>query len=326
MQIPNKCRPNVAKGNRYKIRNWKEYNQGLKQRGSLEIWIEEDIESKWYYQGKAQRGAQFEYSDACIEMAAMLREVYHLPYRQLEGFLKSLVVHAKWRVKVPEYTVIHKRIKKLGISVPDSVKDSKEKKYIVIDSTGLKVYGEGEWKVRQHGWGKHRTWMKLHVTVDEATAMIESCALTTNGVDDAAMVEPLLDEVKGEIEKMAGDGAYDKTKVYAVLKKKKIKAIIPPQKGARIKKHGNSRGRPLARDKNIRAIRKLGRKQWKKKTNYHRRSLAETAIFRYKIVFGGKLRSRTIKMQEIEVKNKCRLLNKMTQLGKPESYAVKKAA
>jgi hypothetical protein len=292
----------------------------------LEIWIEEDIESKWYYQGKTQRGAQFEYSDACIEMAAVLREVYQLPYRQLEGFLKSLAAHAKWKVKVPDYTVIHKRIKKLGISVPDSVKDSKEKKYIVIDSTGLKVYGEGEWKVRQHGWGKHRTWMKLHVAVDEATAMIESCALTTNGVHDADMVEPLLDEVKGAIKKMAGDGAYDKAKVYALLKKKKIKAIIPPQKGARIKKHGNTRGKPLARDKNIRDIRKLGRKRWKKKTNYHRRSLAETSMFRFKIVFGGKLKSRIIEMQNIEVKNKCRLLNKMTQLGRPESYVVKKAA
>jgi hypothetical protein len=326
MQLPNKCRPNAAKGNEYKIRNWKEYNQALKQRGSLAIWIEEDIESKWYYQGKRQRGAQFEYSDASIEMAAVLREVYQLPYRQLEGFLKSLIVHAKWEVKVPDYTVIHKRIKKLGISVPDSVKDSKEKKYIVIDSTGLKVYGEGEWKVRQHGWGKHRTWMKLHVAVDEATAMIESCALTTNGVHDADMVEPLLDEVKGTIKKMAGDGAYDKSKVYALLKGRKIKAIIPPQKGARIKKHGNTRGKPLARDKNIRDIRKLGRKRWKKKTKYHRRSLAETSIFRFKVVFGGKLKSRTMEMQKIEVKNKCSLLNKMTLLGRPESYAVKKTA
>src|SRR5580658_5360273 len=119
MQLPNKSCPSRRKATPYKIRNWKEYNQALKQRGSLEIWIEEDIESKWYYQGEAQRGAQFEYSDACIEMAAVLREVYHLPYRQLEGFLKSLVVHARWEVKVPEYTVIHKRIKKLGISVPD---------------------------------------------------------------------------------------------------------------------------------------------------------------------------------------------------------------
>lgn len=326
MQLPNQRRPKAAKGNQYKIKNWKEYNQALKQRGSLEIWIEDDIESKWYYQGESQRGAQYEYSDVCIETAAVLREVYHLPYRQLEGFIKSLVVFAKWSVKVPDYTVINRRIKKLGISVPDSVKDGKEKKYIVIDSTGLKVYGEGEWKVRQHGWGKHRTWMKLHVAVDEATGLLESCALTTNSVDDAAMVEPLLDEVKGKVIKIAGDGAYDKTKVYKVLKKRKIKAIIPPRKGARIKKHGNSRGQPLARDKNIRDIRKMGRKKWKQKMNYHRRSLAETSMFRFKIVFGAELRSRVTGMQTVEVKIKCSVLNKMTQLGMPESYQVKKAA
>jgi hypothetical protein len=320
MQLPNKRRPKAAEGSKYKIKNWKEYNQALKQRGSLEIWIEEGIESQWYYHGENQRGAQYEYSDACIEMAAVVREVYQLPYRQLEGFLKSLVNRLGWLVKVPEYTVIHKRIKRLGINIADSVKRSTGKVYIVMDSTGLKVYGEGEWKVRQHGWGKHRTWMKLHVAVDEATAMIESCAMTTNSVDDAAMVEVLLDEVKGEIGKMAGDGAYDKSKVYAALKKRNIKPIIPPRKGARIKKHGNKRGKPLARDKNIRGVRKLGRKRWKEKANYHRRSLVETTMFRFKGTFGGKLRSRTTKMQEVEVKIKCKILNKMTELGMPESY------
>jgi hypothetical protein len=325
MRLPNKCRPKAAKGNEYKIKNWKEYNQALKQRGSLEIWIEDDIDSKWYYQGKSQRGAQYEYSDACIEMASVIREIYHLPYRQLEGFLKSLVNRVGWSVKVPDYTVIHKRIKKLGIAVVDSIRNGGEKKYIVMDSTGLKVYGEGEWKVRQHGWGKHRTWTKMHVAVDEATAIIENCALTSNSVDDAAMVEPLLNGIKGKVNKLAGDGAYDKAKVYSVLKRKGIKPIIPPRKGARIKKHGNKRGKPLARDKNIRDIRKLGRKQWKKKVNYHRRSLAETAMFRYKVIFGGKLSSRTTHMQEMEVKTKCKILNKMTKLGMPETY-VKKAA
>jgi IS5 family transposase len=326
MQLPNKRRPKSRRAGEYKIKNWKEYNQALKQRGSLEIWIENDIESKWYYQGKPQRGAQFKYSAVCIEMAAMLRAVYHLPYRQLEGFIKSLVIYAKWDVIVPEYTVIHKRIKKLNISVPQSLKKSAEKKYIVIDSTGLKVYGEGEWKVRKHGWNKHRRWMKLHMVVDEATAIIENCCLTGNNTDDASVVEPLLDGVKGRIKKIAGDGAYDQLKVYKALKKRKIKAIIPPRKVARIKKHGNKRGKPLARDKNIRGVRKWGRKLWKIKTNYHRRSLAETAIYRYKIIFGGQLKAREVKMQSEEIKIKCKVLNRMTQLGMPESYEVKKAA
>lgn len=326
MQKPKLHRPKPAKRGPYKISNWKQYNQALKQRGSLEVWIEKDMEQQWYYRGVQQRGAQYEYSDNCIEMAIALRSIYHLPYRQLEGFLLSLVKVLGWSVKVPDYTVINRRNKKLKIEVADAVRNTGNKKYIVMDSTGLKVYGEGEWKVRQHGWSKHRTWMKLHVAVDETTAMIESCATTTNGIDDAAMVKPLLQQVKAEIEKLGADGAYDKIKVYDYLEQEKIKPIIPPRKGARIKKHGNRKGKHLERDKNIRAIRKMGRKRWKQKINYHRRSKAETIMYRWKTIYGDKLSSRTQQHQIAEVNIKCKLLNKMTTLGMPHSYAVKKTA
>ncbi len=320
MQLPNQRRPKSAKSGQYKIKNWKEYNQALKQRGSLEIWIEQDLESQWYYSGASQRGAQYEYSDRCIEMSAVLRNVYHLPYRQLEGFLKSLVKQMGWSVEVPNYTVINRRVRKLDIRILDKAHKKGDKLYIVIDSTGLKVYGEGEWKVRQHGWGKHRTWQKLHVAVDESTGLIEACMMTPNSIDDAAMVEPLLEGIKADIEKIAGDGAYDKTKVYEVLRKRNIKAVIPPRKNARIKKHGNTRGKPLARDRNIRGVRKWGRKKWKQRVKYHRRSLSETTMFRYKTVFGGRLSARTVEHQKVEVMIKCKILNKMTLLGKPESY------
>jgi len=326
MQKTNKHRPKSANRQQYKVSNWKEYNQGLKQRGSLEVWIQKDAEQQWYYQGSAQRGAQYKYSEMCIEMAITLRVVYHLGYRQLEGFLTSLVGMLGWTVKVPDYTVINRRKKKLKIGVAEQIEKKGMKLYIVIDSTGLKVYGEGEWKVRQHGWGKHRTWMKLHVAVDEATAIIESCAITSNSVDDAAMVKPLLDEVKAEVKKMAGDGAYDKTKVYEYLEEGKIKPIIPPRKGARIKKHGNGKGKPWPRDKNIRDIRRMGRRRWKEKNNYHRRSKAETTMYRWKIIYGDKLSSRTTEQQIVEANIKCKLLNKMTLLGMPKSYVVKKAA
>ena len=325
MRIPKKYRPKVAKDNQYKIKNWREYNQALRQRGSLEIWIEKDIEGKWYYDGPKQRGAQYEYSDVCIEMAATLREVYHLPYRQLQGFIESLVGRLGWSVKVPDYTVIQKRIKKLNIVITDGVKRSGEKKYIVLDSTGLKVYGEGEWKVRLYGWEKNRTWMKFHIAVDEATAIIESAILTDNGVGDAKTLKPLLEVVEGKIYKVAADGAYDKYHVYATLKELKIKPLIPPHRRSRIKRHGNKRGRPLARDKSIREIRRIGRKRWKEKVNYHRRSIVENTMFRFKTIFGGKLRSRTPEMSKVEAKIKCKLLNKMTDLGMPVTYVAKAA-
>lgn len=228
--------------------NWKQYNQALKQRGSLHIWIPAELEDQWYYQGESQRGAQYRYSDICIEIACLVREVYHLGYRQTQGSLESLVSYRGWEVKVPDYSVINRRHKRLQLEVKGT---NNPDKYIVIDSTGAKVYGEGEWKVRQHGWSKHRTWRKIHLAVDESTGVIESCAMTTNSVDDAAMVGTLLDQVEGQVKKVAADGAYDKKKVYKQLEKRKIKGVIPPRRNARITKHGNSRGRQLERDKAI---------------------------------------------------------------------------
>ena len=326
MQLPTPSRPQTAKSSRYKIKNWKEYNQALKERGSIEIWMNKQMEQEWKYAGPSQRGAQYQYSDRCIEMAVVLRSVYHLKYRQLQGFLGSVVRQLGWSVQVPDYSVINRRVRRLDIDILTKVHNKTEKLYIVIDSTGLKVYSEGEWKVRQHGWGKHRTWQKLHVAVDESTGLIESCIMTTNSVDDAAMVEPLLNDIEAKVGKMAGDGAYDKTKVYELLDKRRVKAIIPPRKNARIKKHGNKKGRPLTRDKNIRGVRKHGRKKWKQKVKYHRRSLAETTMYRYKTIFGGHLSARTIEHQIVEARIKCKILNKMTQLGKPESYKMKNVA
>ena len=270
-------RPKATKSSQYKITNWSEYNQALKQRGSLHIWIPAALENQWYHQGQTQRGAQYLYSDSCIEMACVIKEVYHLSYRQTQGFLESLIQLRGWKVKVPDYSVINRRHKRLHLKVKGK---DRQGKYIVIDSTGAKVYGEGECKVRQHGWGKHRTWRKIHLSVDESTGEIESCAMSTNSVDDAAMVGTLLDGLEGTVKKVAADGAYDKKKVYEELEKRKIKPIIPPRKNARITKHGNSRGRELPGDKAIRRIRKVGRKQWKQQSGYHRGSIVESSIFR----------------------------------------------
>ena len=315
-------RPKITKRSRYKITNWPDYNQALKQRGSLHIWMPEELESEWYYQGEIQRGAQYQYSDSCIEMACIIREVYHLGYRQTQGFVESLVAFRGWKVKVPHYSVINRRHKRLHLDVKGTDTGSK---YIVIDSTGAKVYGEGEWKVRQHGWGKHRTWRKIHLAVDESTGVIESWAMTTNSVDDAAMVSTLLDGVEGKVKKLAADGAYDRKKVYEQLKKRKIKGMIPPRKNARITKHGNSGGIALARDTAIRGIRKLGRKRWKKQVGYHRRSIAECTMFRLKNQFGEKLSGRDIERQKVEVNIRCYALNKMASIGMPVSIKVRAA-
>jgi len=155
--------------------------------------------------------------------------------------------------------------------------------HLVVDSTGCKVYGEGEWKVRVHGASKRRTWRKLHLGVDEQTGEIVAAVLSSNNVSDGEVLPQLLEQVQEPLSQVSGDGSYDQRGCYQVLRERHkeqeqvLKVTIPPRRGARIWRHGNSREEKLVRDENRREIRRVGRKQWKQQNGYHRRSLAETA-------------------------------------------------
>lgn len=193
-----------------------------------------------------------------------------------------------------------------------------------MDSTGLKIYGEGEWKVRNHGKSKRRTWRKLHLGVDPNSGEIQAAALTENSISDDMMVESLLQQIEQPIDRFAADGSYDKRKVYNGLNQyaPNAKVLIPPRKNAHIWQHGNSRLERLRRDENLRYIRRHGRKDWKQSSGYHVRSLAETAVFRMKIIFGDRLSARLIETQMTQALVRCAALNRMTHLGMPESYRV----
>jgi IS5 family transposase len=307
----------------YRVRNWAAYNNSLVARGSITLWISDEVIEGWRPtpSGRRQRGGQVEYSDRAIECLLTLKAVFKLPYRQTEGFGRSIMALLGVKVTVPDYTTLCKRSADLRVDVsPHQVQGTK---HIVVDSTGLKVYGEGEWKVRQHGYSKRRTWRKLHLSVNEATQSIEAVVLTEAGVDDAEAGSQLLDETVGPIEQVSGDGSYDKRKFYDACVKQEVKRItIPPQHNARIWQHGNSSKPPLPRDQNLRRIRRVGRKRWKQESGYHRRSLAETAMFRFKVIFGNTLSARTLPRQITEARIKCAALNRMTQLGMPDSYPV----
>jgi hypothetical protein len=322
MRKQKKSRPKSAKGERYKVTNWSEYNRSLKKRGSITFWLSEDVCSKWYYEGQSQRGAQQEYSDTCIELCCIVRKVYHLPLRQTEGLLESIIHLAGLELKTPDYSVICRRSKKLAVQLPGKIKHGAYLD-VVFDSTGLKVFGEGEWKVRQHGWGKHRTWRKVHIGADPSTGLIQAAAMSTNSITDATMVKPLLRQIKGKVKKFTGDGGYDKMKVYAELERLKIKPVIPPQKNARIRKHGNCKGRTNPRDRTIRFISAHGRKKWKRTTHYHKRSLAENIMYRYKTILGDKLQARTPERQCVETLICCKILNKINLAGMPVSQKVR---
>ncbi len=303
--------------------NWAAYNASLVQRGSLTVWISEEVIEEWRPtpKGRRQRGGQVKYSDRAIECLLTVRAVFQLPYRQTEGFGQSMMALLGVRVKVPDYTTLCKRSADLAVDLsPSQVQGAK---HIVVDSTGLKVYGEGEWKVRQHGYSKHRTWRKLHLSVNEATHSLEAVVLTEAGVDDAQAGGQLLKETPGPLEQVSGDGSYDKRKFYDACVERNVKHItVPPQRNARIWQHGNSAKPPLPRDQNLRRIRRVGRKRWKQESGYHRRSLAETAIFRFKTIFGNTLSARTLSRQITEARIKAAALNRMTKLGMPNSYKI----
>jgi hypothetical protein len=199
----------------------------------------------------------------------------------------------------------------------------KENVVAILDSTGLKVYGEGEWKVRKHGYSKHREWMKAHVSINE-DGEIRAMRLTDNSVDDAEAGEDLLEQQQGDrITEVAGDGAYDKKKFYAVCQKQQVeKILIPPRHGARIWMHGNQKGTKHPRDENLRTIRRTTRAKWKQTCGYHKRSKVETTMFRQKTIFGEKLFSRRVENQQTEVMLMGKALNMMLYNGMPDSYAV----
>lgn len=306
---------------KYKALNWRSYNEGLKQRGSITIWIGKEVLSQWRERIKSgKRGRAKTYSDLAILTCLTVRKVYHLALRQSEGFVNSFFNQLGISQPVPDYTTLCRRASALGVELNQAgIKGVTD---ITVDSTGLKVYGEGEWKVRKHGWGKHRTWMKMHIGVAIDTQQIELVVLTDNSVDDGEPVEEMLNSLKEnkKVKSFRGDGAYDKEKVRKQLWESQIEQIIPPQHNA-VKSKGD---KPWlqSRDQTIEAIKQMGRKKWKQSVGYHKRSLAETAMYRYKTILGNHLQSREFRNQAVEAKIGCRILNKMILLTKPISVKV----
>jgi hypothetical protein len=283
--------------------------------------MSDGFEKKWLYAGEKQRGSQFDYSDQAILVMLTVKEIFHLTNRGAEGFMRSIFQLMKIYLPVPDHSTLSKRGKDLIVNLP---KKSSPSLNIVMDSTGLKIYGEGEWKVRMHGVSKNRTWRKLHVGANPENGEIQAVLLTENNVSDDNAVERLLEQIEPTILDFAADGAYDKRKVYDCLNAHSpdVNILIPPRKNARIWKHGNTKAERLKRDENLRTIRKDGRKEWKEKSGYHVRSLAETIMFRLKTIFGDGLSARLIETQTTQALIRCMALNKMTHLGMPHSYKV----
>jgi IS5 family transposase len=312
-----------GKKKQYRTRNWKEYNQALVDRGKVVFHVTEEALKQWKESKKTgTRGKPRLYSDTAIETALILQQTLRLPLRQTEGLLSVILGKFKDGLTSPDYSTLCLRKRTLSVTIR-VMPLSEEPVHLVVDSTGAKVFGEGEWKVRKHGWSKHRTWKKLHIGVNEKTHEILIGEVTGNDVADGETLPILITQLPENmaIGQFSGDGAYDTRGCYEVLAAKGIPRItIPPRKGARIWRHANTKAERLPRDESVRRIRDVGKKQWKEESGYHRRSLSETAMFRIKSAFGDKVAARTPENQRTELLLRCRIMNMFTLLGMPQSY------
>jgi hypothetical protein len=314
---------------RYRIRNWPEYNRALVQRGSINIWVDEESLKKWYSSSHTcQAGRPATYSDEAMLLLLTLREVFKLTLRSLKGFAKSLFTLMSLNLSIPSYTQISRRAQTLHKRIKRLMKGKKDC-HIIFDSTGLKVYGEGEWKVRIHGKSKRRTWRKFHIGIDADTQDILCCELTGNNKGDAETAEKMLNSMAGSIKSARGDGAYDGQRFRQKVHEKGGACIVPPPRDATYK--GATEGWERERDGALAAIEgfgggEVGRKLWKICSGYHERSLAETAMFRVKIMLGEKLKARLMGAQHSEAICKCLVINKMNKLGMPKGSWVSVAA
>lgn len=304
---------------KHKVTNWKEYNQALKQRGSLTFWLEEGFEKDWYSSSTPKkRGRPFTYSESCIKILATLRYVFKKALRQLEGFVSSLFEMAGITLKVPEFSRLSRRVgealSKFKFPTPEEIT------HVVIDSSGLKVFGEKEWLEAKTGRiYQRKIWRKIHIGIDGKGNILD-LQMTNHKTSDRAMFKPLLENIGLEIiNEVLGDGGYDSRHAYKYLKEHHIRVLIPPPKNARVIE--NSEGLE-ERNKTIEYINEKGFHAWANKNDFGRRNRVENTFYRLKTIFGRKLKSRNWNNQGAETKLIAHLLNQMTQLGMPVTAKV----
>jgi hypothetical protein len=302
---------------KYRVSNWAEYDRALVQRGDITLWISEDAIVSWKPAPTGRRGAQKKFSDHAIEAALTLRLVFNLPLRQAEGFLRSILALMDVDLEAPDHTTLSRRSQSLNVDLHRVAGDKAI--HLIVDSTGLSIVGEGEWAAAKYGGRGRRGWKKLHLGVDR-TGVIVAEALADGNVNDAKMALELMDQVKCDIASITADSAYDTLGIYDASAARGAAVIVPPSRSAT--RSCQRRSQSSARDRTIMRVKDIGRRQWKKESGYHRQARVENTFFRYKAIIGGRLWARHPESQTAEALIACNVLNRMTGLGMPESFAI----
>jgi hypothetical protein len=304
----------------YRIENWAEYDAALRQRGSLTVWVTPEAIAAWAPATTGRRGRPQKYSGVAIEAGLMLRLAFGRPWRQTEGMLGSIMDLLGLELPVPDHTTFSRRSADLGVAT--ALRKTSDPGHVVIDSTGLKVFGAGEWRHEKHGGKPRRSWRKLHLAVDPNSGEILASALTTTEEGDASLVGPLLDQIDSPLASLTADGAYDGEPIYRTVADHTPDAavIIPPRSTAMPSTTADTD--PTQRDRHIQMIAEKGRLGWQKIVNYGKRALVEVAMLRYKKLIGRSLYARTLPTQKTEAKVACKVVNMMTGLGMPVSRRI----
>jgi Transposase DDE domain len=267
---------------KHRVTNWPAYEAGLRQRGSLTVWFTDDAIAAWAVEPRTTRGGQAWYSSLAILTALTLRAVFHLAYRQTEGLIGSIISLLGLTLRVPDHTTLSRRSATLAVPWPPAtIADGHARPlHLLVDSTGLKLCGAGEWLVEKHGSKTRRAWRKLHLGIDAKTGHIVASALTSKEIDDAAQVGSLLDQLSGSLSSFTADGAYDQNSVYAAVADRHPEAavIVPPRRTAVMSEMAAIT--PTQRDRHVECIAEKGRMAWQEASGYSRRAKVEAAIGR----------------------------------------------
>jgi hypothetical protein len=310
----------------YRVRNWRDYNKSLVQRGSLTFWFSKEIVNDWKGSEQHDTHGNQKYSDMVILCGLTLRQLFRLPLRATAGMMKSLIELMKLVAPTPDYSTLCRRGKTLNVTL--GVKSARQARHVLVDSTGVQVIGEGQWKTLRHGESRHQVWRKLHIAMDANDHMIVAATMTESVRLDGNYLPELIDQIQDPIKQITGDGAYDKKNCYQAAYQRNAKPVFPPQHDACIQRNKYKKDPALqARDDVILFVgrgadRDERLKEWKEANNYHRRSLIETMMSRMKSIFGDQMRARTPENQRTDLFIRCYAMNRMSLLGLPVSEAI----
>lgn len=295
-----------------RTRNWSQYNESLVNRGRLTLFIDKNFADSWYVKydqtSQRSRGGQIKYTDSAIVSLLSLRYVFKLPLRAMEGVAQSLIAIVGLNSDVPDYSTLSIKLRDMKIKLPPVCKDSGGGHIASLDSTGVKIHGQGEWNRKKHSQKDRRQWVKVHFIIDNKTMQILGVEATADDVHDCEVFDQLIDALPNNITKVICDGAYDTLDAYKKSLEQGIDLVALPRSNA-VMDSTSTELHVLQRNKHVSYYKQRGIYAWAQKHKYWDRNRAETTISRFKSAFSGTLAARKPQSQKNEIILKCKILN-----------------